>query len=355
MTEAAPTLDPIRTAVIGFGTGGRVFHAPLIDADPAFRLDLIVTADPERQRQARSTYPQSRVVGTADELFDAADELDLVVVSTPPDSHRDLALSALERDLAVVVDKPFVVDPAHGRELMAEAAARDLLLTVFHNRRHDGDFGTLQKLADEGILGEIHSLESRFEWFKPEETKAWKAYAGPEAGGGMLFDLGPHLIDQARLLFGPISSAYAELTRYRSGEGGDDEAFVSLEHESGVRTHAVMSSMASVERPRFSLVGSDAGYFKMGLDVQESQLGAGMSPLADGYGVDPRDRWGRIERRGDSEPVRQPTERGRYGDFYAGVAAAWRSESPPPVDPADALAVIELIDHLYATTEIRHR
>ena len=344
------SMGGIRTAVIGFGTGGRVFHAPLLAADPRFSVDFIVTANAERQRQAGAAHPTAAILGDIHELFRRTSQVDLLVVSTPPSSHYEIARAGLQHGLSVVVDKPFVVKAAQGRELIAEAQSRGLLLTVFQNRRYDGDFLTIQRMVREGSLGKIHSLESRFEWWKPEETKAWKAHAGAEAGGGILFDLGPHLLDQACQLFGPVASVHAELSRYRNGEGADDEAFVSLEHAGGVRTHAVMSSLAPLERPRFTLVGSATGYVKWGLDIQESQLKQGMSPLADGYGEEPEPEWGRLGSRESQSAV--PTAPGRYGDFYATLATALPNGTPPPVDPAEALAVIELIEEIYGSTPI---
>lgn len=342
---------PIRTAIIGYGTGGRVFHGPLLAADPRFTVTGVVTADPDRRAQARTAHPAAAVVPTAKALWAHADQLDLVVVTTPPGSHHDLALAALDHDLAVVVDKPFVVRAEHGRELIAAAERRGLLLTVFQNRRYDGDFRTLRRLVDGGALGAVRSVESRFEWWKPDEPKAWKADTGPAAGGGMLYDLGPHLIDQVVQLFGPVTTADAELTRFRPGDGGDDEAFVSLVHESGVRTHLAMSSLAPLERPRFTVVGSTAGFVKWGLDVQEAQLDAGIGPADPQFGHEPVERRGELGGRAGATSV--PTEPGRYADFYAELAAALAEGAPAPVAACEALAVIELIEQIHATTAIR--
>ncbi|GAA3611158.1 Gfo/Idh/MocA family oxidoreductase [Nonomuraea rosea] len=342
---------PIRTAIIGFGTGGRVFHGPLLAANPGFDVSAVVTADPARRAQAAKAHPEAAVLRTPGELFAEAGRLDLVVVTTPPDTHYDLALAALGRGLAVVVDKPFTVRAEQGRELIAEAGRRGLLLTVFHNRRYDGDFRTVRRLIGDGSLGEIRSFESRFEWWKPDEPKAWKARALPAAGGGMLFDLGPHLLDQAVQLFGPVGSVHAELTRHRPGPGGDDEAFLSLVHEGGVRTHLAMSSLAPLERPRYTVAGSAAGFVKWGLDCQERQLDAGVGPDDPAYGREPAERWGRSGRRDGQSPV--PTEPGGYPDFYAELAVALNEGGPPPVAAGDALAVIELIERIHATTGIR--
>lgn len=345
------TGQPIRTAIIGYGTGGAVFHGPLLAADPRYVVTTIVTGDAARQAQAAKMHPRATVLPSVAALKDHASDLDLAVITTPPPSHTDLALEALGRGLAVVVDKPFVVRAADGRKLIEAARDAGCLLTVFHNRRFDGDFRTIRRLLDHQTLGEVRSLESRFEWWKPNEPKAWKAQAGPELGGGILFDLGPHLIDQAIQLFGPVGSTHAELTRHRAGDGGDDEAFVSFVHAGGVRSHLAMSSLAPLDRPRFTVVGSAAGYVKHGLDVQERQLAAGLGPGDGDYGREPESGWGRLGGRHGAAPV--PTERGAYPDFYAELAAALTAGGPPPVDPEDALDVIELIEHIYTTFSIR--
>ena len=343
--------EPFRTAILGYGTGGRVFHGPLLQADPRFDVAAVVTRDPARRAQVAAAHPAASVLDSAEEVFAEPDRFDLVVVTTPPTSHFDLACSAVDSGIAVVVDKPFVIRAEQGRELIERAAARDVLLTVFHNRRYDGDFRTVRRLVDDGTVGTVRSLESRFEWWKPGDPKAWKAHAGPEAGGGILYDLGPHLIDQALQLFGPAASVTAELTRYRDGDGGDDEAFVSIEHTGGVRSHLVMNSLAPIERPRFTLVGATAGYVKSGLDAQEGQLGAGMSPADHRFGREPEPRWGRLGGRDTTVVV--PTVRGGYADFYAELATALAGDGPVPVRPEDAVEVIDLIERIYAGTEIR--
>jgi predicted dehydrogenase len=342
---------PIRVGIIGFGTGGRVFHAPLVAADPRYQVAAIVTGDPARRAEAARTYPDAQLLGSAEELLAEPGQLDLVVVTTPPATHFDLTMAALRTGLPVVVDKPFVVRAEQGHQLIAEADRLGLLLTVFQNRRYDGDFLTVRRLVDSGALGQVRSLESRFEWWKPVEPKAWKAQAPASAGGGILFDLGPHLIDQVLQLFGPVTSSRAELTRYRDGDGADDEAFVSLEHTSGVRSHLAMSSLAPIQRPRFTVVGSQAGYVTWGLDVQESQLASGVRPDQPQYGRAPDER-GRLGAGDAVEAV--PTEPGRYPDFYAELAGALTDGGPPPVAAADAVAVIELIEQLYDESTIRY-
>jgi predicted dehydrogenase len=328
-----------------------VCHAPFLRADDEYRLDLVVTGHPERAAEAARTYPQTRVVPTADELFAAASDLDLVVIATPPDSHVPLAHRALDAGLAVVVDKPLCVTAAEGAELVEHAERVGRPLTVFQNRRWDGDFLTLRALLAEGVLGQVRRFESRFEWWKPEESKAWKAAASPARGGGMLYDLGPHLIDQAVQLFGPVREVHAELARYRPGIGADDAASVSLLHASGVRSHLSMNSLAGQVGPRFSVQGSAGSFTKEGLDPQEAALKSGVRPGAPGYGVEPESSWGSIGVDGELKTV--PTRPGDYAAFYRGLADALRRGGPLPVDPRDAVAVIDLIERIHHDFPVR--
>jgi predicted dehydrogenase len=341
----------IRTAVVGFGTGGAVFHAPFLGADDDYRLDMIVTRDPRRAADAARAHPRARVVPTTDDLFAAASDLDLVVIASPPSSHVELAHRALGAGLAVVVDKPLCVTAAEGEALVEHAERAGRLLTVFHNRRWDGDFLTLRDLLADGALGEVRRFESRFEWWKPVEAKAWKAGASPAEGGGMLYDLGPHLIDQAVQLFGPVQQVHAELTRYRPGTGADDDAFVSLLHASGTRSHLRMNGLAAQVGPRFSVLGSECAFTSWGLDPQEAALKAGARPGDPGFGVGPESSWGRIGVDGALRPV--PGRPGNYGGFYRALADALVRGGPVPVDPRDAVAVIALIERIHREFPVR--
>lgn len=342
---------PIRTAVVGFGTSGRVFHAPFLDADPDYALDLIVTRDPGRRAAAEARHPSASTVATVDDLWAAADRLDLVVIGSPSGTHAPLADAALDAGLDVVVDKPFAVTAEEGRALMAKAARLDRTLTVFQNRRWDGDFRTVRRLVESGELGEVRRFESRFEWWKPEPPASWKSEATVAEGGGILYDLGTHLIDQAIQLFGPVAElTTVEIERRRPGAAADDDVFIALGHESGVRSHLWMSAVAPVLGPRFHVLGSQAGYTSWGLDPQEPSLIAGAMPGDLGFGETPEARWGSVGADGAARPV--PTERGDYGVFYRELAAAIRHGAPVPVDPADAVAVLELIERAHAAASV---
>ncbi|GGI46780.1 putative dehydrogenase [Agromyces flavus] len=348
MTDAASR--PIRTAVIGFGTSGRIFHAPFLAADADYSLDAIVTRDPSRSAAATARHPGARVVATPDELWADAASLDLVVIGSPSGTHAALADAALDAGLDVVVDKPFATTADEGRALIAKAERLGRRLTVFQNRRWDGDFRTLQNLVASGELGEVRRFESRFEWWQAEPDASWKTEASAAEAGGILYDLGTHLVDQAVQLFGPVSDLYAEIARRRPAAAADDDVFLALRHHSGVTSHLWMNAVAPLFGPRFHVLGSRAGYSTWGLDVQEPSLLAGALPGDPGFGETPEARWGVLGADGDT--CRVPTRRGDYGEFYRRLAVALRDGGPLPVDPADAVAVLEVIERAHAAASV---
>ena len=332
--------DEIRVGLIGYGLGGSAFHARLIATTAGMRLAAIVTSSPERVRQARADHPGAETVDSADRLWERADALDLVVVSSPNRTHVPLAREALAAGLPVVVDKPLAATAEDGRSLIEEARRRGLLLSVFQNRRWDGDFLTLRRLIAKGALGEVHRFESRFERWRPTPRPGWREEADPADAGGVLFDLGSHLIDQALVLFGPVRQVYAEIEKRRPGVRVDDDAFLALTHASGARSHLWVSLAAADYGPRFRVLGSRAAYVKHGLDVQEEALRSGHRP-GPAWGREPREKWGRVGADDAWTPV--PTEPGAYPAYYTAIADALRTGGPPPVDPADAVACLEII------------
>ncbi len=332
----------IRVGLLGYGLAGSVFHGPLIAATPGLWLAAIVTSEPARAARAQADHPDARLVASPDELWSMAGELDLAVVATPNRTHVPLALAALEAGLAVVVDKPLAPSAAEGRRVLAAARERGHPLTVFQNRRWDGDFLTVRRLLAAGDLGRVSRFESRFERWRPVIEPGFRESSGAEDAGGVLFDLGAHLIDQALQIFGPVTTVYAEADRRRVGALVDDDAFVALTHASGTHSHLWMSAATAQPGPRFRVLGDRAGYTKTGLDVQEEALAGGARPGDPGFGEDDPQRWGLLGSEGNLRAV--PTERGRYDAFYAGVLAALRKGAPMPVDPADSVRVIELIE-----------
>jgi predicted dehydrogenase len=336
--------SPLRVALLGYGLAGSAFHAPFIAAVPELELTAVTTRDPARRRHADETYPGVLVLDTADEVFERTGDFDLVVVATPNTLHVPHALAALNAGLPVVVDKPLAPTAAEARELVSTADAKGLMLTVFQNRRWDGDFLTVRHLLDEGALGDVHRFESRIDRWRPELAGTWRDDANE--AGGLLLDLGTHLVDQALQLFGPAEAAYAELDRRRPGAKVEDDVFVALRHASGTRSHLWMSALAAVPGPRFRVFGNRAAFEKEGGDVQEDALRAGRTPDEPGWGEEPEELWGRLGVEGDLRPV--PTVPGNYGAFYEGVALSLSEGKPPPVDPEDAVAVLELLEEARA-------
>jgi predicted dehydrogenase len=340
------TLDRIRVALLGFGTAGRLFHAPFIAADPAYDLRVVVTGDPGRAAAARAGHPGAVVLPDPAALDPS--QVDLVVVATPPSSHVELAANALRAGLDVVVDKPFAPTVAQGRQLIELAERSGRRLTVFQNRRWDADFLTLRRLLEGGELGTVHVFESRFEWWRPEGRPGWKGETPAAEGGGILFDLGTHLIDQALQLFGPVTEVLADLNRRASRPGcdADDDTVVILRHASGTSSRLTMSSVAALPGPRFRVLGSRAGYLKYGLDGQEAALKAGTSPADPAFGREPEESWGRLGDLYQTTPVRP--ERGNYAEFYRLLAVAVRDGGELPVDPFDAIGVLDVIERAHS-------
>ncbi|RIK14856.1 MAG: oxidoreductase [Acidobacteria bacterium] len=342
----------IRTAIVGYGLGGRYFHAPFLAADPSFTVAAVVTGDPERGAAAAADHPGVEVVPDLDALLERSGDLglDLAVVSTPPAAHAEQATAALGAGLHVVVDKPVTVTGKEGRALLEAADRAGRVLTAYQNRRWDGDFLTLRRLVEAGELGSVLRLESRFERRKLAESKPWKA--GQAATGvGLLYDLGAHLLDQAVQLLGPVEDVHAELLHQRPGEGADDDTFVALQHAGGAVSHLWMSAVVAQPGPRFRVVGTDAGFTSYGLDSTEQQLTTGTSSTDPALGVRESDADAIVGVAGQERRV--PLDRGEYGAFYRGVARAVTDGAPPPVDPRDSVAVIELIERIHREFPVR--
>lgn len=328
----------LRVGIAGFGLAGRVFHAPLAASVDGLELSTVMTSSPERAARAQASHPGVRVVADVGALLEG---VDVLVVATPNSSHVEVALAGIERGLAVVVDKPPAPTAAEYRRLL-DAGGR---LTVFQNRRWDGDFLTVRRLVEEGTLGTVSRFESRFERFRPQVDAArWRERPDPAEGGGVLLDLGTHLVDQAVQLFGPPVSVYGEVHRRRPGAQVEDDAFIALEHAGATCSHLWMSLTAPLHGARFRVSGLQAGFACDGVDPQEAQLDQGLRPGDPGFGEAPPGRLGDRE---------LELARGRYEDFYAGVRDWAGGTAPPPVDPRDALQVLEIIEAAKRSAEQR--
>lgn len=339
----------IRTVLVGFGHGGRVFHAPLIEHDPRFDLAVIVTRSADRAQAARAAYPAAAVVQDLAEALQAVPDLELAVITTPNATHASLAAAGISSGLHVVVDKPFVVHADDGERLLGEARAAGRVLVPFHNRRWDGDFLAVRSVLGSGSVGRVRLFESSMDSWKPSITKQWKREAGPGDGGGVLYDLGSHLIDQALALFGPAVPVFAELRRDRDRAVSEDGMFLVLRHAGGVTSHLSAGTLVPLARPRFRVTGDTAGLTIVGTDPQEALLAAGMPPsgipVAAGEGSG-RAR-GLLGRDGETEAV--SIDPGTYTSFYAGLAAAIEGSGPIPVRAEEALAVVRIIEQVHAS------
>ena len=289
---------PIRIGLVGYGLGGRYFHAPLLASAPDCEFLGVVTTSPERRRQVAADLARPAFASVR-ELARAG--ADAVAISTPAATHVTLTQQALRLGLAVACDKPFAPDAGSARQTVELAGQLGVPLTVYQNRRWDSDFLTLRELLGNGSLGELTVFESRFERFRPDPGP-------PAAGGGTLLDFGSHLADQALVLAGPVSGVYAEM-HYRSEPGGlDDDFFIALTHESGVRSHLWGSWRQGAPGPRLRAAGTSGSYLIADADGQEARLRNGASPASAGqrWGAEPPERWGQLLRGDTAEPVPCP-------------------------------------------------
>jgi predicted dehydrogenase len=323
----------VRFGLVGYGFGGRYFHAPLIASAPECELVGVLTSSAERRALVGRELPGVPTVGSLAELVDAGAEA--VAISTPADTHSLLSEQAMSLGLHVVCDKPFALDPAAARRTAERGGELGLTVSPYQNRRWDSDFRTVRKLFADGVLGTVTRFESRFERFAPEPGP-------PRSGGGTLLDFGSHLVDQALVLLGPVVAVYAELRMRASGL--DDDVFVALTHHDGARSHLWGSWSQPAAGPRYRVTGTDAGYVLAAGDTQEDQLIAGRTPasLGPGWGAEPPAAFGTLHT-GTAARV-QETERGRWDLFYPAFAGAVRGVNPPPVRAGDAVATAVVLE-----------
>ena len=326
--------DTIGVGLIGYGLGGRAFHAPYIMTTPGLALRGIVSRYPAK---VRADWPGAQVLPDAAALLNDK-SVALVVVSSPDHLHAEHAEAALMAGKHVLVDKPFATSLADARALIATAEGAGRLLTVFHNRRWDADFLTLRGLIADGVLGEVASYESRFDRWRPEPAPIWKE---ARAGGSWL-DLGPHLVDQALLLFGQPSAITADLATLRRDAPAPDYFHATLRYpDKRVTLHS--SKLAADHGLRFAVHGTRGSWVKHGLDPQEAATVAGQRPGGDDWGRDPLAGLFTPGAPG-AAATRVPNRRGDYRLFWSALAAAIRGEGPNPVPPQEALAVMEVLE-----------
>jgi scyllo-inositol 2-dehydrogenase (NADP+) len=354
---------PIRTAVLGFGLAGKVFHCPFISAVPGLELSAIVQRN---GNEAAVAYPTARILRSADEAL-ADPGIDLIVVGTPNDTHFDLAARALKAGKHVVIDKPFAATSEQARELIFLAKHANRIVAPFHNRRYDGDFLTVRKLHAENTLGRIATIESHFDRFRPlQRTNTWKEADGP--ANGMLFDLGPHLVDQALALFGPPKAITASVRSDRDETAIVDAFIVVLDYggtgESRYLRYTCQATMLAAENgPRFRVNGTHGSYVKYGVDPQEPALinGAKVPPMGSPQPWLPEAEsdWGTLTLAPDpSDPTTvtrtpYPTETGDYREFYANIRDTINGDSSLAISAEDGYRVIRLLELARISSERR--
>jgi len=346
----------IKAGLIGFGFGGRIFHAPFVHATPGLQLAAIVQ---RRGDTAAAEYPSARTLRSVEELF-ADESIRLAIVCTPNASHFEVAKQCLLAGRNVVVDKPLTATAAQSQELVELAAARKLHLFAFHNRRWDGDFRTVKQVLASGELGRLVSFEGRWDRYRPvPRENTWKETA--DEGTGMLFDLGPHLVDQALTLFGRPSAVTGEVSTIRDNSAVDDAFFITLHYHDGphrgLRARLSATMVAADPAPRFLLHGTHGSFRKYGVDAQEAALIlGGMRPPLPGavdapvWFENPEAEWGTLTTTANNrEPIqlstrRVPTLPGDYRGFYAAVRDALLGKANDAVTGQDGLRTVRILE-----------
>ena len=331
----------VRVGLVGFGMAGQAFHAPVIRGVAGMELACILE---RRGTRAEERYPEVRVARTLDELL-ADKEIQLCVIATPNDSHFALARACLLAGRHVVVDKPFAPTLAGAEELVRLAAERGRLITVYQDRRWDGDFGTIKKIVQSGCLGTIVEYECRYDRFRPEpKPNAWREKAD-QAGAGVLFDLGPHVIDQALGLFGEPDAIVASAFCERETSEVDDSFDVCMQYPR-LRAMGRARIIAYAPGPHFLIHGTKGSFMKHGMDPQEARLRADQYPQGTDWGTDwgeeAEELWGTLSIVGEPS-VKVKTERGDYRGFYANVRDAIEKKVPLEVTPQQALQTMRAV------------
>lgn len=327
----------LRIGVVGYGTGGQHFHTPFIAAAQGCTLAGLVARAPATVARARADWPTTPVFASLTEMI-AAGVCDAVTITTPPQTRRALVLEAVAAGLHVIADKPFAPDAAGAMELDAAARARGVTLGVYQNRRYDADLQTLAKVIAEGRLGRVWRLHNRMDFDDPATLEA-----GPT--GGLLRDLGSHLVDQMLWLNGPATCVFAHLDHVDLPEGRTDAAFtLTLCHANGRLSEVSASKLNHYALRELRAYGDKGAYVSHSSDVQARQIFAGERPQADpaGWGHEPPDHWGTLHT--GEGALRVPSEQGRYHDYYTGFAKAVREGTPPPVTAATGAVTLAVLD-----------
>ncbi len=334
------TKKKINTAIIGFGISGKFFHAPFIHTNRGFRLKIVVE---RHSKKSNKLYPNVEVIRDYHDLFDDS-TIDLVVVTTPNVFHFQMVKDILEAGKHVVIEKPFTTNTEEADKLIKLAKSLNLNLFVYHNRRWDGDFITIKNVLKSRVLGPIESYEAHFDRYRPHLKKdAWRDVDQP--GGGIVYDLGSHLIDQTLQLFGKPESLLADIQKQRKGSVVDDYFDIQMNYPDKV---AVLKAGMLVrdQGPRFIIHGKKGSYLKYGIDPQEEALRKGLMPVSNNWGVESPEYWGLITVDNDGLDIDGviETESGCYQEFYRNVYSVIVNGNEMAVHPKEARNVIRIIE-----------
>ncbi|PHM45421.1 putative oxidoreductase [Xenorhabdus mauleonii] len=329
--------DFVKVGLVGYGYASKTFHAPLIAGTPNVELVAISSSDAEK---VKKDWPAVSVVSSPEALFNDP-AIDLIVIPTPNDTHFPLAQKALAAGKHVIVDKPFTITVEQAESLKKQAEESNLLLSVFHNRRWDSGFLTVKSLLEENTLGALKYYESHFDRYRPAVRQRWRESAA--IGGGIWYDLAPHLLDQAVQLFGKPQAINVDLGMIRPNAETADYFHAQLNYpDLKIVLHASM--LVAAESPIFTLHGMAGSYMKYGLDPQEECLKAGERPLRADWGYDARDGVVTLSQGEDLITQVIPTIPGNYGVYYAAIRDAILFGKPNPVTADEAILIMKLIE-----------
>jgi len=342
----------INAALIGYGMGGRVFHAPIISSIPGFNLAKIYTTKQESAEKAKSLYPDCEIVNDTKDIF-SDDSIELVAIATTNQTHFPLAFEALNAGKHVVVDKPFTVTSHEADQLIETAEKNNRIISVFHNRRWDADFRTVKKVIESGMLGNIVECEIHFDRFRNYFKNSWKEADLP--GSGLLYDIGSHLIDQAQCIFGEPSYITADLRKQRPGSRAVDNFELILDYGS---TKVVLKAGMLVKEPlpHFIVLGDKGSFVKYGMDIQEADLNAGLTPMTKlNWGEEPKENYGTINMIVNGLNVRGQVESlpGDYREYYRNIYEAIALGAELEVTSQQARNTIKIIELAEKSSNMR--
>jgi predicted dehydrogenase len=342
-------MDPIKTTLLSYGMSGEIFHAPLLAVDPGFALVSIVQRNSDKAKQR---YPTIKIARKVNEVFQD-DSIELVIINTPNETHFPFASQALEAGKHVIVEKPFTVNVQEAEKLIDLANKKNKLLTVFQNRRWDGDFMTIKKVLENKLVGKVAEFELHYDRYRNYiEANTWKEEQGP--GSGILFNLGSHMLDQVLDLFGMPVEVDARVGVQRPNGKVEDFYDIRMQYND---FHAIVKSSYLVREagPRYILHGTEGSFIKYGIDPQEQALKDGKLPGSPGWGTESKELWGRLNTTIGTLHVDGLIETipGNYTLFYKSVYDSIRKGKPLLVKPEESKDVIRLIEVCYESHRMR--